>query len=281
LIPDFVAVGHVTLDRTAGAVRPGGSAYYAALTAHRLGCRVGVLTSFGPDFPRDALPADIEVVGVPSDRTTIYELQATPKGRQLILHSRASDLEVGSLPGEWHQAPLSLLCPIVSEVDPAIAAVFREGSVGVAPQGWLRRRGRGGAITSQTWEDADVVLPQAQVVVVSDEDIAPFEKAALEWFEQVPLGAVTQGRRGAILYVNGERFHVDPDPARETDSTGAGDVFAATLLIEYHREGNPWEAAEAAACAAAASVEAEGAAGIPARSALDARVASYRRRHGG
>ena len=281
MIPDFVAVGHVTLDRTAGGVRPGGSAYYAAIAAHRLGCRVGVLTAFGPDFPADALPAGIEVFGVPSDRTTIYELQATPKGRQLILHSRASDLEAGRLPAEWRQAPLSLVCPIVSEVDPAIAAAFPEGSVGVAPQGWMRRRGRGGAITAQPWEDADLVLPRAQVVVVSDEDIEPFEKAALEWFQQVPVGAVTQGRRGAVLYVNGERFHVEPDPARETDSTGAGDVFAATLLIEYHREGNPWEAAEAAACAAAASVEAEGAAGIPDRAALEARLRAYRRRRGG
>jgi len=281
LIPDFVAVGHVTLDRTAGGVRPGGSAYYAAVTAHRLGLRVGVLTSFGPDFPPGALPAGIEVVNIPSDRTTIYELQATPKGRQLILHTRASDLEAGRLPAEWHQAPLALLGPIVSEVDPAIAAAFPEGSVGMVPQGWMRRRGPAGAITSQPWEGAELVLPQAQVVVVSEEDIEPFEKAAFDWFERVPVGAVTQGRRGAILFVNGERYHVEPDPAREVDPTGAGDVFAAVLLVEYHREGNPWESAEAAACAAAASVEAEGAAGILDRGALEARLAAYRRRRGG
>ena len=151
MIPDFVAVGHVTLDRTAGGVRPGGSAYYAAVAAHRLGCRVGVLTSFGPDFPRDALPAGLEVIGVPSDRTTIFEVQARPTGRRLILHSRASDLEAGRLPPEWQQAPLTLLCPIASEVDPAVAAAFPEGSVGVAPQGWMRRREPGGAITPRPW----------------------------------------------------------------------------------------------------------------------------------
>jgi hypothetical protein len=34
---DFVAVGHVTLDQTARGTRPGGAAYYTAMTAHRLG----------------------------------------------------------------------------------------------------------------------------------------------------------------------------------------------------------------------------------------------------
>ena len=52
-------VGHLTLDVTASGTRPGGAAYYAALTAHRLGLRVGLLTSFGEDNPADALPGGI------------------------------------------------------------------------------------------------------------------------------------------------------------------------------------------------------------------------------
>ena len=59
---DFVAIGHVTLDQTPRGTRPGGAAYYTAMTAHRLGLRVGLLTSYGPDFPRDAIPDDIEVL---------------------------------------------------------------------------------------------------------------------------------------------------------------------------------------------------------------------------
>jgi len=33
---DFVAIGHVTLDQTPRGTRPGGAAYYTAMTAHRL-----------------------------------------------------------------------------------------------------------------------------------------------------------------------------------------------------------------------------------------------------
>src|SRR5262249_44294768 len=149
------------------------------------------------------------------------------------------------------------------------------------PQGWMRQRGAGGAITPSPWEDADLVLPHVQVLVVSAEDIDHIAKTALEWFQHVPLAAVTRGSDGAALFVNGERYHVEPDRVTEVDAIGAGDVFATVLLIEYQRDGNPWEASAAAACAAAASVEAHGAAGIPDRSALAKRLAAYQRRLGG
>jgi len=54
---DLVAIGHVTFDETPSGVRPGGSAYYVALAARRLGLEVGVLTSIAPDFPSDVFPA--------------------------------------------------------------------------------------------------------------------------------------------------------------------------------------------------------------------------------
>ena len=278
---DFVAIGHVTVDETAGGTRPGGAAYYAALTARRLGLRVALLTSFGPDLPAGAIPADIAVVNVPSAHTTVYRLDERPRGRGLVLRARAADIEAGHLPGDWRQAPLAMLCPVAGEVDPGLAGSFVEASLGVAPQGWMRARGAGGAITAQPWEDADLVLPHTQSLVVSIEDVEPFEKEALGWFQQVPVAAVTRGRQGATLFVNGEPYHVGPDPAMEVDATGAGDVFAATLLIDYQIEGNPWDAAAAAACCAAASVEGLGPAAIPDRAALDARVRAYRRREGG
>jgi 1D-myo-inositol 3-kinase len=283
---DFVAVGHLTIDQTPRGPRPGGAAYYAAITAHRHGLQVGLLTSFGPDFPRDALPADISVVNVPSERTTVFKIGQGRivegrRVRQLSVLSRAADLEATALPREWREASLGALCPVVAEVDPAVATAFSDTSLAALPQGWMRQRGPGGVISPEPWEDADLVLPHVQCVVVSIEDIEPFQKEALEWFQRVPVGAVTRGPEGAVLFVNGERYGVEADRATEVDETGAGDVFATALLIAYNRDGNAWDAAAAAACCAAASVEAEGAAGIPQRAALEARTAAYRRRLGG
>ncbi|MGH7386356.1 MAG: hypothetical protein ACREKG_14355, partial [Candidatus Rokuibacteriota bacterium] len=210
---DFVAVGHVTLDQSPGGIRPGGAAYYAAVTAHRLGLRVGLLTAFGPDFPRDAIPSDIRVVNVASERTTTFRIGRSRPGqaerrRELAVLARAADLEAAALPEEWGNATLGALAPVTGEVDPAFAAAFPETSLVALPQGWMRQRGKGGVLSPQPWEDADLVLPRVQALVVSLEDIEPFEKEAFEWFQRVPLGAVTRGADGAILFVNGERYGV-------------------------------------------------------------------------
>jgi len=245
-----------------------------------------VLTSFGPDFPREALPRDVEVVAVPSTRTTTFRigpgrLTEGRRGRELAILGRATDLEAEALPDEWRDVALGALCPVAGEVDPALAAAFPDTSMAVLPQGWMRQRGAGGVVSPQAWEDADLVLPHVQAVVVSHEDIEPFQKEALEWFQRVPVGAVTRGPRGAILFVNGDQYGVEPDVAVELDETGAGDVFATAFLIAYNRDGNAWDAAAVAACCAAASVEGEGVAAIPDRATLQARLAAYRRRQVG
>jgi len=280
-VPDLVAVGHVTVDRIGGTERPGGAGYYAAMAATRLGLRVGLVTSFAADYPTAWLPADVEVVNVPSALTTTFEVTQGSAGRALTLVARAADLEEAHLPGAWRRAPLAILCPVANEVDPALAAAFPEGALAVVPQGWMRKRGPEGVIEPEPWDEPEVVLVHAQWLVMSEEDTAPFPDAAREWVDRVPLAAVTRGRLGATLFVNGEPYHVQPDLATEVDETGAGDVFATTALVEYQRRADPWEAAAAAACAGAASVEAPGAEGLLDRLALERRLAEYRRRRGG
>ena len=278
---DLVAIGHVTFDETPSGVRPGGSAYYVALAARRLGLEVGLLTSVAPDFPSDVIPAGITVATVSSPRTTRYRVGEAGGSRTLTLLSRAEDIEIQHLPEGWKSAPLAVLCPVVGEVDPALVSVFDDASLAVLPQGWMRTRGKDGVMGPQPWEDADDVLPLTQLLVLSEEDVPGSEETAVKWFDQVPLGAITRARRGATLYVNGEPYHVAPDRAAETDPTGAGDVFATTLLIEYQRVGDAWEAAAAAACAGAATVEGTGVAALLDRAGLAARLAAYQRRLAG
>jgi len=275
---DLVAIGHVTFDEMPSGVRPGGSAYYVAAAARRLGLEVGVLTSAAADFPDDVFAAGVSVARVRADRTTRYRVGGSGGARSLTLLSRAEDIEAQHLPDEWKRAPLVVLCPIAGEVDPALAGAFEDASLAVLPQGWMRKRGKGGVMGPQPWEDADDLLPQAQLLVLSEEDLAGSEDTTVKWFQQVPVGAVTRARRGATLFVNGEPYHVEPDRATETDPTGAGDVFATTLLIEYQRSGDAWDAAAAAACAGAAAVEGTSASALLDRAGLDARVRAYRRR---
>ena len=275
--PEFVAIGHVTLDRFGDEIRPGGAALYAAITADRLGLTAGILTSHADDFPLELIPPRIEVVSVPAAATTTFEYTTPTARRTMRVSGTARPLGAADVPEDWQGAPLVLLAPVLGEVDPdGIASAFTNPTVAAAAQGWLRSLGPGGAVEPSSWTPPEALLGGLQAIFLSTEDVADRPSAAVDWFQRVPFGVLTAGRVGALLYVNGERYEVRPRPAVERDPTGAGDVFAATFLIRYHFDGDPWEAAAAAACAGSLAVEAEGWTAVPDRAALDEAIARYR-----
>jgi sugar/nucleoside kinase (ribokinase family) len=269
--PDFVAVGHVTVDELPGGLRPGGSVLYAGLLAHRQGLRVGLVTSHGPDFPRDVLPPEIEVVNVPAPASTRFALHYRPEGRALVLKARASALAPLHLPAHFAEASLAYLAPVADEVAPDFAGAFPNAAVGAGAQGWCREWDRDGRVGMRPWPDPRPVLSRIQALFLSSDDVAGWEERALALYQHVPLGALTMAARGAVLFVNGERYPVAPAPAVEVEPTGAGDVFAAAFLLRYNATGDPHEAAAFAAVAGAITVEAEGIGGVPTLEALGRR----------
>jgi 1D-myo-inositol 3-kinase len=275
--PDFVAIGHVTLDHFGDDVRPGGAALYAAVTADRLGLTAGILTSHADDFPLDLVPPRIEVISVPAPATTVFHHAHVGDERTMRVSSIAAPLGEADIPDDWRHAGLVLLAPVMNEVDARLASAFGDASVAAEAQGWLRGLGRDGAVRTVRWDAASQALRSLQAIFLSAADVRGQESAMTEWVQRVPIGVVTAGRQGALLYVNGDRYEVRPRRAVDVDSTGAGDVFAATFLARYRRDGDPWEAAEAATCAASLSVEGVGWSTVPDAGALDAALTLYRR----
>jgi sugar/nucleoside kinase (ribokinase family) len=271
-----VAIGHVTLDHFGGIVRPGGAALYAAIAAQRLGLSAAILTSHAPDFPLDDLPTQIEVVGVESPATTAFEHRTTEAGRVLRALGAAQPLTPEDLPPDWRGAPLVLLAPVLQEVDPPLAAAFPDAAVGAEVQGWLRAMNGEGVVSPGRWTSPNDVLDRLQAIFLSAHDVRGQESQVTEWVQRVPLAVVTAGAAGALLYVNGDRFEVRPRRTREVDPTGAGDVFAATFLVHYDRHSDPWDAAEAATCAASLSIEGEGWSTVPDPATLAAALDAYR-----
>ncbi|HEV8641281.1 MAG TPA: PfkB family carbohydrate kinase [Methylomirabilota bacterium] len=278
MAPDFVAVGHLTLDRFGDVTRPGGAALFAAVTADRLGLSAGILTSHGEDFPLDAIPPQIEVISVPAPHTTVFEHRREAGRRRLRLVTSAPPISPADVPPDWLDAELVLLAPVFGEVDPAFARTFTEATLAVEAQGWLRAAGPAGEVTPQPWTPPRELLNRLLALFVSAEDVRGQESSLTEWLQRLPLAAVTAGRAGALLYVSGERFEVRARPSREVDSTGAGDVFAAAFLASYRLDGDAWQAAAAAACAAALSVEGEGWSTVPDLAALEEALGEYRAR---
>jgi sugar/nucleoside kinase (ribokinase family) len=135
-----------------------------------------------------------------------------------------------------------------------------------------------GRVIPRPWQSPESLLQSVQALFLSREDILGQEAEVIEWFQRMPVGVLTADRVGALLFVNGERYEVQPRPAREVDPTGAGDVFAATFVVYYQRHADPWAAAEAATCAASLSVEGEGWSTVPDDAGLEAALAEYRAR---
>jgi len=268
----------VTLDRFGGEIRPGGGALYSAITAYRLGRSVGILTSHGADFPLEAVPPAIEIVTLAAPATTVFEYQESDGPRVMRVTATASPLTTGDLPEDWRDAPLVLLAPVIQEVAPDLVTAFGDGTIAAAAQGWLRTLDDQGGVEAVAWESPRDVLNRLQALFVSAEDVRGQEDQLTEWVQRVPLAVVTAGAAGALLYVNGDRFEIRPRPTVEVDSTGAGDVFAASFLLHYHRDGDPWTAAEAATCAASLSVEGEGWSTVPDAATLAAALKEYRAR---
>jgi len=283
---DYLILGHVTHDLTAGGPRPGGTATYAALTARALGSQVAIVTAGADDAPSDAL-AGFAAVRLPSAQTTIFENIYYPGGRTQFLRGRAACIRAADVldrvPRAWRGAPLVHLAPVAGEVDPALVSYFPDSFVGLTPQGWLRAWDETGRVRPCEWRDAAATLRAAGAAVISRDDVSGDDEIIGAWARtaRFPLAAerrlrreialaVTDGPGGATVLWRGERRRFPAPAVREVDPTGAGDIFAAAFFVRMRETGDAWRAARFAVALASASVTRLGLEGIPQPDEVDA-----------
>ncbi|RRR71746.1 MAG: ribokinase, partial [Candidatus Viridilinea halotolerans] len=96
------------------------------------------------------------------------------------------------------------------------------------------------------------------LLVLSIEDVAGDEALLAHYAAACPLVVATRGVCGATLYRQGQSVQIGAYSANEQDPTGAGDVFAATMLILLYETGDALRAAAGASLAAALAVEGPG-----------------------
>jgi sugar/nucleoside kinase (ribokinase family) len=277
--PTYVVVGHLAQDIAPGGYTPGGTAFYATLTARRLGLSVGVLTSVPPDVDLAVLEG-AQVRVVPAEHATTFDNRYGPSGRVQFLYGRAAPLGPADVPAAWRAAPILHLGPIADEVDPSIAAVFPQALTVATPQGWLRRwdgpvEGGGRRVWPLLHPHIVDRLPPLDVVVVSEEDVAGDVGAVDAYRKRARIVVLTRGAQGATVYAGRGVLHVPACPAHEVDPTGAGDAFAAAFAIRYHKEKDLLGAARFAAATASCVVEAPGGSAIPSLTQVEQRMAAY------
>ncbi len=275
--PDYVVVGHVTRDLDAqGGWRAGGTATYAALTAARLGVRVGVLTAAIPGTIGLEGQDRIEVSLCSSPESTTFENLYLDGHREQYVRAVATPLVPEQLPAAWLQAPVVHLGPIAQEVDIRFLEAFDEALVGVTPQGWLRAWDADGRVRAAPFAYEEQLLQRADVIILSLEDLGG-DRGWLERLARVAsLLVETRDREGAVVFERGVATHVPAFWAQEVDPTGAGDVFAAAFMLRYCECRDPVDAARFANCVASFVVEAPGAANLPTRPQVSRRLLTGR-----
>jgi 1D-myo-inositol 3-kinase len=274
-IPEFVVIGHICQDILPdGKLGLGGSVSYAATTAHRMGYRVGIVTSAGPDLDVSKVLPFAQVACQQSEHTTVFENIYANGQRQQIIHQRADVITCEQIPAAWRHAPMIYLGTIDKEIHPDVFQCFPEQALlGVMPQGFFRKWDERGRISFAKWTPSEELLRRVNVIVISELDVPDPLGMVRNWRRFAEIVVVTHAERGATVYHAGEPCHYPTRPASQVDPTGAGDVFTAGFLIRLAETQCPCQAAEFANVVASFSVERNGLKGIPLRPQVDGYLA--------
>jgi sugar/nucleoside kinase (ribokinase family) len=270
----YTTVGHVTVDVLEdGSRRPGGTAFYSALQAARLGLRTLILTS-GVQRELDELlepyghEFDVRVVEA-EHTTTLLTLGVGAERRQRVL------AWAGPIPAE-HELDTQILhlAPVAREL-PA-QCLGQAQFIGLTPQGLARQ-----------WSEQDGwivpatprALPQTSArpvdaIVVSEHERDSCQELIDASLRMGAVVAVTAGAQPTRLLTRGLgelEFEVPP-LADAVDDLGAGDVFAAAFFIALHEGRDALGAAGFANAAAAVRMRARGAQAIGGRTQIEERL---------
>lgn len=253
----------------------GGAATFAAIAARELGLRAAILTRAADNIPEPELLHDIEIVRLPSATTTTFRnIYQDGKRHQHVFHV-AGAIRAEHLPDEWRAAKIALLGPLARELDVDFVHAFSEKTlIGVSPQGWMRQWDTAGRVSPREWLEAADILPHADVLILSQEDLGPYGQQ-LDWYiELAPLVILTEGYKGCTVYRKDTLpLYVPAFPSNVLDATGAGDTFATGFLIRYAETNDLLESARFANATASLAIEAIGAENMPTRAQVEARLA--------
>ncbi|MBV9786650.1 MAG: ribokinase [Chloroflexi bacterium] len=261
---DYVVIGHICADlQPDGSTRLGGTALFAALTAHCLGLRTAILTACAPDFDLSAIPEGVQIFRQPSPETTIFENRYHADGRTQLLHARAETIDLRYVPDAWLDAPIVHIAPITQEVPDTVAALFPQAQIGVTPQGWIRTVQPDKIVTTAPNDLLALPFTGVRIVILSEEDVQSDEPLVEQLAQRIPILVLTRAERGATVFVSGVPTDVAAFPAKVVDPTGAGDVFAAAFFMALQQGQLPVAAARWACAAASYAIEGPGISTLP------------------
>jgi len=276
-MPDYVAIGHLTIDRSPDGDHLGGTVLYAALAAARAGAHAAILTranltDLSPALRAelDAFASEVEIVAQGSSGTTTFTNREAAGRRSQSLHAWAGEIDLSGLPPQWRSAPAIHIAPVAQEIDSRQLARLSPQIMGCTPQGWMRAwdRERFGTIRATPLRLPPDVVARIDIMVISSEESVP-ARDVLEMVGRSGLAVVTRADQGVRLIDRGRRVDLESYSVKVLDTTGAGDVFAGALIAERAERQPVVASARYATAAAALKVTGRGINAVPGREAVE------------
>jgi sugar/nucleoside kinase (ribokinase family) len=275
--PEFLAIGHVTVDLlTDGTPTLGGTALYAALAAARFGMRAAILTRgnfsrHGEDIQTrlGSFASEFEIIVQSASEPTIMTNLTVAGRRQQTIQSWAGEIDLNGLPPAWRSTPIIHLAPVAQEIDSRQVGRLSPGYLGATPQGWMRNWSSGNrSVRLGPLRLPSDALGRIDAMVLSSVEQS-LAREAIEAVAARGIVAITRGPAGSQIIDRGRAIDVPAFPVRVADDTGAGDVFAAVLFVLRAHHEPTTTAARLAAAAAALRIEGRGPEAVPTRDAAE------------
>jgi sugar/nucleoside kinase (ribokinase family) len=272
---DYLAVGHVTLDRQPDdSYLPGGTVVFSAVQAARLGLRAGIVTAGKPaDFETLLAPfrREVTIDLHPSSHSTIFVNVGVGAARRQTLPDWAGPLDLGrSLP----PARIIHLGPVAREIDLDRLPDFpADAFVGATPQGWLRRWDAEGHVYEVALELPASLTARLDALVLSETEARRAQGVIAAVRAGGGLVAITRDAEGCTILDRDGAIEVPTAPYAFVDDTGAGDIFATGFFVALAAGRSPRDAAAFANVAAGLSLAGRGPAAIVGLDAIEAALA--------
>jgi hypothetical protein len=272
---EYTTLGHVTIDvLDDGSRRAGGTAFYSALQAARLGRRALILTrGVAREIEQMLEPYrdELELRIIPARQTTTLRTTGSGSARSQRVLAWAGPFAEDLL---LLDTSILHLAPVARESPSRWRG--RAEFVGLTPQGlvreWSTRDGE--ILSAPPTGAAALVAEKCDAIVLSEHERASCASLIARATAAGAVVAVTDGPRpNTILPPGGAAVELQV-PAIEypADDLGAGDVFAAALFVALDEGRSPLEAASFANAAAAVRMQGAGAGAIGGRAAIEARL---------
>ena len=267
---DISVIGHVTKDLTNSHISVGGAAYYTGITTIRLGAKTGLLTRCNPELSKKVNRNFAYYMNLGSNVNTSFENTYINGKRSQVLRSLANHIQVIDIPKEILDSSVVVLTPVAQDIDPKLVLSFPDSMLAISLQGWLRTWDTSGRVARLEWDD-NIAIDRAKFLFVSVDDLLN-GLLPRSWLQSDKIVILTEGVKGALLFVKGVWYRIPAFSAQEKDPTGAGDVFVGAYLVRYLEIEDPIKAALFASCAASFKAEGIGERGIPTREKIEARL---------